>query len=225
MTHASTHTYLSVPSAGEYDPYYHRYVSRIPPGTALERLTAQQQDFVDTFGRLDERAALRRYAPGKWSVKEVLGHLTDTERIFAHRAFRFARADTTPLPGFDENAYVPTGGFDRREIASLLRPEQLEQYNLWFSPSAYRVRDSFFAMEPSEEDFLAIYEIQRAFDEKWREVEGTELGPAVREDYEQAQRDYEASIREYLGEERYAEYQKSRDDDFQQLQAAAAQFG
>lgn len=121
MTHAATQAYLSFPSPDEYDPYYHRYVSRIPAGAALDRLAAQQQEFTETFGRLDERAALHRYAPGKWSVKEVLGHLTDTERVFAHRAFRFARADATPLPGFDENAYVPAGEFDRRDLASLLR--------------------------------------------------------------------------------------------------------
>jgi hypothetical protein len=112
-----------------------------------------------------------------------------------------------------------------REILSLLPPEELEKYNLWFSPSAYRVRDSFFAMEPSEEDFLAIYQIQRAFDEKWQDVQPSDLTPAERQQYEQAQQEYEAGIREYLGEERYAEYRKSRDSDFQQLQAAAAQFG
>ena len=124
MTHASAHAYLSFPSADEYDPYYHRYVSRVPAGAALERLAAQPQELVDRFGPLDERTALHRYAAGKWSVKEVLGHLTDTERIFAHRAFRFARADETPLPGFDENAYVPAGEFDRRDMASLLREWQ-----------------------------------------------------------------------------------------------------
>ncbi len=113
----------------------------------------------------------------------------------------------------------------QQDIAGLLTPEELEKYNLWFSPTAYRVRDSFFAMEPSEEDFLAIYGIQRAFDEKWQNVDPSGLTPAERQEYEQAKRDYEAGIREYLGEDRYAEYQQSRDSDFQQLQAAAAQFG
>ena len=109
-----------------------------------------------------------------------------------------------------------------REVAALLSPEELEQYNLWFSDSAYKVRDSFFAMEPSEEDFLAIYKLQREFDSEWagKDVNGME---ATR--YENAHRQYEQEIREYLGEERYAEYRRSRDDDFQQLQAAAVQFG
>jgi hypothetical protein len=112
-----------------------------------------------------------------------------------------------------------------QEVASLLSPEELERYNLWFSPSAYRVRDSFFAMEPSEEDFLAIYKLQREFDQKWQEVQPAELSAAERQEYEGAQAEYEAGIREYLGKDRFEEYQKSRDSDFQQLQAAAAQFG
>jgi hypothetical protein len=69
---------------------------------------------------LDDAAARSRYAAGKWSVKEVLGHLTDAERIFAYRLMRIARRDATPLPGFDENAYVPAGEFDARPLDSLV---------------------------------------------------------------------------------------------------------
>jgi hypothetical protein len=112
--------HLARPAPDEYNAYYERYISRVPPGRVLERLAAQQDAVAATFGPLDERTALHRYEPGKWSVKEVLGHLTDAERVFSHRALRFARADATPLPGFDENAYVPAAGFDRRDIASLL---------------------------------------------------------------------------------------------------------
>ena len=112
-----------------------------------------------------------------------------------------------------------------REVAVLLSPDELEQYNLWFSSSAYKVRDSFFAMEPSEEDFLAIYGVQREFDQQWGTQEVESLAPAERAQYELAQREYEQKVREHLGEERYEEYRRSRDDDFQQLQAAAAQFG
>lgn len=111
------------------------------------------------------------------------------------------------------------------QVAALLSPEELEQYNLWFSPSAYRVRDSFFAMEPTEEDFVAIYKIQREFDQHWQQVEPTALTPVEQQQYEEAKAEYEKQIKEYLGEERYDEYQRSRDSDFQQLQAAAAQFG
>jgi hypothetical protein len=103
------------------------------------------------------------------------------------------------------------------EIAALLSPEELEQYNLWFSDSAYKVRDSFFAMEPTEEDFLAVYEIQREFDSASAHKSGAE--------YDSARAEYEQKIREYLGEERYDEFSRSRDSDYQQLQAAAVQFG
>ena len=112
--------HLSRPTPGEYDPYYERYLSHVPSGQALDRLESQQERVTSIFGSLDERTALHRYAPEKWSVKEVLGHLIDTERMFTHRALRFARADATPLPGFDENTYVPAGNFDRRDVASLL---------------------------------------------------------------------------------------------------------
>lgn len=112
-----------------------------------------------------------------------------------------------------------------REVAAVLGPEELEQYHLWFSDSAYKVRDSFFAMEPSEEDFLEIYKIQREFDAVWGNIEAGDLTGNERTDYDNAQRDYEAKIRDYLGDERYQEYRRSRDDDYQQLQAAAAQFG
>ncbi|HYE58379.1 MAG TPA: DinB family protein, partial [Rhodothermales bacterium] len=69
---------------------------------------------------LDEERARHRYAPGKWSVKEVLGHVTDAERIFAYRLLCIARGDQTSFPGFDENAYVPNSGADDRSMDDLL---------------------------------------------------------------------------------------------------------
>ena len=112
-----------------------------------------------------------------------------------------------------------------RDVAALLSPDELEQYNLWFSASAYKVRDSFFAMEPSEEDFVAVYQLQREFDQAWDGQDVASLSPTERAQYEHAQREYEQKVREHLGEERYEEYRRSRDGDFQQLQAAAVQFG
>jgi len=77
----------------------------------------------ETSGRLAGVPEARggfRYAPGKWSVKEVVGHLSDVERVMVYRALRFARGDAAPLPGFDENAYVPEAGADTRTLANLL---------------------------------------------------------------------------------------------------------
>lgn len=111
---------FSPPAEGEYAPFYAGYVALASNGDLLTRLEAQVQEVQGLLRGLSEEAALARYAPGKWSVKEVAGHLADTERIMAYRALRIARGDTTPLPGFDENAFVATAGFDARPLSSLV---------------------------------------------------------------------------------------------------------
>lgn len=103
---------------GEYAPYYQTYVGHVADDV-LTQLEAQHHSTHALLERLDEQKALHRYAAGKWSVKEVVGHMADAERVFAYRALRFARADQTELPGFDENAWVPEGLFDARPIADL----------------------------------------------------------------------------------------------------------
>ena len=108
------------PSAGEHSEEVGRYLSEVPGEDALPALVAQVAEVDRVLGPLSEERALHRYAPGKWSVKEVLGHLTDAERICAYRALRFAREDATPLPGFEENLYVPAGRFDARPVAELV---------------------------------------------------------------------------------------------------------
>jgi hypothetical protein len=113
-------TAFSRPAADEHDPYYAPYIARVPEGDIIEILAAQIGETQRLLAGISERQALHRYAPGKWSVKEVIGHLADGERIFAYRALRAARADQTPLPGFDENTYVPAGRFDTRPLSSLL---------------------------------------------------------------------------------------------------------
>jgi hypothetical protein len=109
-------------------------------------------------------------------------------------------------------------------IAGLLTPDELEQYNLWFSPSAYRVRDALSSIEGSESDFLAIYRLQQDFDAKWQDVEANTLTAEQKLEYRQAQSDFEKQAREYLGPERYEKFVQGQDPDFQQLQAAVAQF-
>ena len=114
-------TALSIPrpAADEAAPFYHGYIAKVPGDNIGEQLVDQLAEVERLFGTLDDTAALARYAPGKWSIKEVLGHLTDTERIFAYRLLRVGRGDATPLPGFDENAYVPAGRFDERPLRDL----------------------------------------------------------------------------------------------------------
>jgi uncharacterized damage-inducible protein DinB len=115
-------TKLSLPRPGpdECSPYYHGYISEVPGDQIGRYLTEQLQQLEQMMAPLDDSGGRARYAAGKWSVKEVLGHLADAERIFAYRILRIARGDATPLPGFDENAYVPSGEFDARSLPSLL---------------------------------------------------------------------------------------------------------
>lgn len=108
------------PAPGEHAPYFAGYVAAVPGDDAWPALAAGLEATPRAFAALDDARAMHRYAPGKWSVKEVLGHVTDTERVFAYRVLRFARADATPLPGFDENRWVPAGRFDARPLASLV---------------------------------------------------------------------------------------------------------
>ena len=107
------------PDATEYAPYYGTYVGKVPDGDLLELLERQRRETQNLLAGLSDTQALHRYAPGKWSMKEVVGHLMDSERVFCYRALRFARADEKPLQGFDEKAWVPAGSFDARPLADL----------------------------------------------------------------------------------------------------------
>lgn len=107
------------PQPGDHDPYYDRYVSLVPEGDVLALLRDQLEETRSLLVGLTDEQAAHRYAPGKWSVKEVAGHVTDTERVFAYRALRAARGDATPLPGFEQDDFVAHGGFDGRSLGSL----------------------------------------------------------------------------------------------------------
>ena len=108
------------PAADEHAPYYSRYIEQVPDGDIVDFLERQASEAAAFLRSIPESLHEHRYAEGKWSIKEVIGHLSDAERIFAYRALRFARADQSPLTGFDENAYVPAGNFDARDYASLV---------------------------------------------------------------------------------------------------------
>ena len=118
---APEHIALPRPVEGEYDPGAAAYIAAAPEILdAAAALIAQRDDLAGLFLTISESRAAFRYAPGKWTVREVLGHLCDAERIFASRLLRIGRGDATPLPGFDENTYVPAGAFEARAVADVL---------------------------------------------------------------------------------------------------------
>jgi hypothetical protein len=108
------------PEPSEYAPYYGKYIALVPDGDLAGILSRQIDATAALLSPLSEQQAAYAYAPGKWSIKEVLGHLMDTERIFAYRALRIGRNDKTPLPGYEQDDYVATANFNARSMASLL---------------------------------------------------------------------------------------------------------
>jgi len=108
------------PQAGEYAPYYERYISLIVENDILATLDRQRREMVLLLSGLNEEQGNFRYAPEKWSAKQVLGHVCDTERIFAYRALRIARGDATPMEGFEQDDYVKNGPFARHAIAEVI---------------------------------------------------------------------------------------------------------
>jgi hypothetical protein len=113
-------TTIARPDRTEYAEYYHRYVDLVPDGPIVDLLASQIEETGRLLTPLSEERGAFRHAPGKWSVKEIVGHLTDSERVFAYRALRFSRGDTTALPGFEQDDYVANGGFDSRRLGDLM---------------------------------------------------------------------------------------------------------
>ncbi len=110
---------MNRPDATEYADFYANYIAKVPGSDALSVLESQRLQMLQLFAGRSERDGSFRYAPGKWTVKEVLGHVTDCERIYCYRALRIARGDQTPLPGFEGDDYVRSGAFGDRTLASL----------------------------------------------------------------------------------------------------------
>ena len=108
------------PGKDEYLPYYETYVKLVGDGDIIGILESQIKDTVASLRVIPDSRGTFRYAEGKWSINEVVGHLIDAERIFSNRALRFARADKTPLPGFEQDDYVPAGEFDRYPLSELI---------------------------------------------------------------------------------------------------------
>lgn len=107
------------PETTEYAPYYGKYIVLVPKEDVVATLSRQLDETLSTLRGLSETQADSRYAPGKWSIKELVGHMIDAERIFAYRALSFARHDQAPLPGFEQDDYVRAANFDNRQLSDL----------------------------------------------------------------------------------------------------------
>jgi uncharacterized damage-inducible protein DinB len=112
---------LTRPNENEFDPYFGRYISLVPDGNLLDLLGVQTQETRDFFEKLSEETGNYRYAAGKWSIKEVLGHVIDSERIFGYRALCIARGEQQPLPGFDQNDYGKLAEYEPVPLTKVLQ--------------------------------------------------------------------------------------------------------
>lgn len=108
------------PGKDEHIEYYSRYIDQVPDGDIVARLEQQLGQTLEFLRSIPESKHDFRYAPDKWSIKEVVGHLGDGERVFQYRAWRFSRADTTPVPGFEENDYVANSRFSKTSMKDLI---------------------------------------------------------------------------------------------------------
>ncbi|MDR7076932.1 putative damage-inducible protein DinB [Neobacillus niacini] len=111
---------LQRPTKNEYPDYYVPYVNLVPEANLVQLLQENLKKTITLFEGISEEVSLHRYAPGKWSIKEVLGHITDTERIMSYRLLRVGRGDQTPLAGFDENDYVQAAQTNNLSLKTIL---------------------------------------------------------------------------------------------------------
>ncbi len=112
---------LGRPDTSEYPPYAAVYVNLVVGDQILPILAAQLEQSTALLKSVDDRRASEfTYAPGKWTIKQILGHIIDTERIFSYRALSVARHDATPLPGFEQDDYVAAGSFNERALNALI---------------------------------------------------------------------------------------------------------
>lgn len=113
-------TRIQLPQSDEYNPYYYEYIRRVPPGDVLTIMQAQLADTCTYLSGLSKEQVSFRPAPGEWTIKQIIGHLIDSERIFSYRALRFARRDPSPLLGMEPNPYVENAHFDQQSLSDLL---------------------------------------------------------------------------------------------------------
>lgn len=111
---------MTTPEPNEYAEYYGKYISLVPDGDINATLAAQFEDTLKLLRSIPESKALHAYAPGKWTIKQAIGHVTDTERIMSYRALRIGRGDTINLPGFEQDNFVANTDFNARTLADLI---------------------------------------------------------------------------------------------------------
>ncbi len=122
---------IEKPAAEEFNPYYGGYISQVTEPDLLGVLAAQPAEVATVFGTLDDSRGTFAYADGKWTIKEVLSHLIDGERHFAHRLHRISRGDLTPIEGFEQDDYIETSYANERTFADLVAEfSELRQANL-----------------------------------------------------------------------------------------------
>ena len=109
----------AAPGRTEAAEYYFRYIDRVPAGDIRDILRAQQSETLELLHGISDEQSLSRYAPGKWSIRDVVNHINDTERLFVFRAFWFARGFDSALPSFDQEVAVTAAGADARSWESL----------------------------------------------------------------------------------------------------------
>ena len=110
---------MARPQANESAPYYQKYIMLAEGDSVVELINKYAFDIQEFYNNLPESKADFAYAENKWTVKQVLQHLADAERVFAYRALRISRGDITPLASFEENAYVENGFSEERSLSSL----------------------------------------------------------------------------------------------------------
>ena len=110
---------MSRPQADEYAGFFAGYVDRVPEGDIVKQLETQGRSTEQLLASIGEEKASYRYAPEKWSIKQVIGHMTDAERVFLYRLLAIARGEQQSLPGFDENEYMANSNFDGQTLAEL----------------------------------------------------------------------------------------------------------
>ncbi|MDX2031180.1 MAG: DinB family protein [Blastocatellia bacterium] len=111
---------MTRPETTEYGAYYHKYISLVPDGDIVATLERQLEETRRLFAGVPESLGGHRYGPDKWTIREMIGHMIDCERIFAYRALRIARNDKTSLPGFEQDDFIAAANFDARTIADLI---------------------------------------------------------------------------------------------------------